>query len=113
MPAEHKPVLAQQIREHLKLKSDSVVVDATLGFAGHSGMFAESLGAQGVLVGLDVDQKCLETARQILSNLPCKVLLLRRNFSEIADCLNQVGIEGADLIFADLGVCSGQLADID
>ncbi|PKL46383.1 MAG: 16S rRNA (cytosine(1402)-N(4))-methyltransferase [Planctomycetes bacterium HGW-Planctomycetes-1] len=113
MPAEHKPVLAQRIREHLKLKSDSVVVDVTIGFAGHSGMFAESLGREGVLIGLDVDQKCLETARQILSNLGCKVLLLRRNFSEIADCLNQVGIEGADLIFADLGVCSGQLADID
>lgn len=113
MPAEHKPVLAQRIRDELKLKSDAVVVDATIGFAGHSRIFAESLGREGVLIGLDVDPKCLEIARQSLSNLPCKVLLLRRNFSEIADCLNQVGIDGADLIFADLGVCSGQLADLD
>jgi len=112
-PAEHKPVLAQQIRTELKLKSNAVVVDATIGFAGHSKIFAESLGPDAVLIGLDVDQKCLEAARQNLGDLPCKVLLIRENFAEIADCLHQNGIEGADLIFADLGVCSGQLADID
>jgi 16S rRNA (cytosine1402-N4)-methyltransferase len=113
MPAEHKPVLAELIGAELKPKSDAVVVDATLGFAGHSSIFAQSLGPDGVLVGFDVDPKCLEASRQILSNLPCKVLLIRRNFSEIADSLRENGIEAADLIFADLGVCSGQLADTE
>ncbi len=112
-PAEHRPVLAEQIRAAIKLKSDAVVVDATVGFAGHSRMFAESLGRDGILVGLDVDQTCLETARQCLANLPCKVLLIRENFAQLAEVLRQNGIDGADLIFADLGVCSGQLADID
>jgi len=113
MPAEHKPVLSQYISEELKLKSDAVVVDATVGYAGHSRMFAESLGTEGTLVGLDVDPKCLEVARQNLNGLSCKVLLVRANFSEFADVLRQNGIEAADLVFADLGVCSGQLADID
>lgn len=113
MPAEHKPVLARPISEELKLKSDSIVVDATIGYAGHSRMFAESLDANGMLIGLDVDQKCLEIAKEHLSGLPCKVLLVQANFAEIAEVLKQNGIEAVDFVFADLGICSGQLADID
>jgi 16S rRNA (cytosine1402-N4)-methyltransferase len=46
-----------------------------------------------------------------LAPLPCRKLLVRENFANIADVLRQNGIEKADLIFADLGVCSVQLAD--
>ncbi|HBG27248.1 MAG: 16S rRNA (cytosine(1402)-N(4))-methyltransferase [Planctomycetes bacterium GWF2_41_51] len=113
MQAEHKPVLAQSIREMIQLKSDAVVVDATVGFAGHSRIFAETLDANGTLIGLDVDQKCLETAKENLKDLQCRVLLVHANFSEIAEVMQQNGIEAADLIFADLGICSGQLADMD
>jgi len=113
MSAEHKPVLAQYIRESLKLNSDAIVVDATVGFAGHSRIFAEQLGEQGMLIGMDVDSKCLELAEQNLAGVKCKVLLVRSNFSGIADVLRENGVQAVDLIFADLGVCSGQLADMD
>jgi 16S rRNA (cytosine1402-N4)-methyltransferase len=114
MPAaEHKPVLAQYISQELKLQSDSIVVDATVGFGGHSRIFAEQMGPGGTLIGMDVDNKCLEVAKENLSGVKCKVLLVRSNFSEIANVLRENGIEAADLIFADLGICSGQLADMD
>jgi 16S rRNA (cytosine1402-N4)-methyltransferase len=113
MSAEHKPVLAQYISRELKLKSDACVVDCTLGFAGHSRIFAEQLSEQGMLIGLDVDSKCLEIAKQNLVGVKCKVLLVRSNFAQIADVLRENGIQAVDLIFADLGVCSGQLADMD
>ncbi len=113
MPAEHKPVLAQYISQELKLNSDAIVVDGTVGFAGHSRIFAEQLGEQGMLIGMDVDSKCLEMAEQNLAGVKCKVLLVRSNFSEIANVLRENGVQAVDLIFADLGVCSGQLADMD
>ncbi|MCE5340842.1 MAG: 16S rRNA (cytosine(1402)-N(4))-methyltransferase RsmH [Planctomycetaceae bacterium] len=113
MPAEHKPVLAQYISQELKLNSDAIVVDGTVGFAGHSRIFAEQLSEQGMLIGMDVDSKCLEVAKQNLTGVRCKVLLVRSNFSEIANVLRENGIQAVDLIFADLGVCSGQLADMD
>jgi 16S rRNA (cytosine1402-N4)-methyltransferase len=113
MPAEHKPVLAQYVSQELKLQSDAIVVDATVGFAGHSRIFASQLGPEGMIIGMDVDSKCLEVAKQNLSDVKCKVLLVRSNFSEIANVLRENGIEAADLIFADLGICSGQLADLD
>lgn len=113
MSAEHKPVLAQYISQELKLKQDAIVVDCTVGFAGHSCIFARQLNSQGMLIGMDVDAKCLEIAKQNLADVKCKVLLVRSNFSEIENVLRGNGIQAADLIFADLGVCSGQLADAD
>ena len=110
MPAEHIPVLSEFVAG-ISLKENAVVVDATAGCGGHSRIFAESLGKNAVLLGLDVDNNCLAITRQNLATLPCKVLLVRENFANIADVMRQNGIEKADLIFADLGVCSVQLAD--
>jgi 16S rRNA (cytosine1402-N4)-methyltransferase len=112
MPAEHIPVLSQFVAG-INLKKNAVVVDATIGCGGHSRIFAQSLGQNAVLLGLDVDNNCLTISRQNLTALPCKVLLVRENFANIADIMQQNGIEKADLIFADLGVCSAQLADVN
>ena len=110
MPAEHTPVLAE-FAAGISLKENAVVVDATIGCGGHSKILAKSLGKDAVLLGLDIDNNCLAIARQNLALLPCKVLLVRENFANIAEVLKQNGIEKADLILADLGVCSVQLAD--
>jgi len=112
MPAEHTPVLAE-FAAGISLKEDAVVVDATVGAGGHSKIFAQSLGPDAILLGLDVDDNCLAIARQKLALVECKVLLVRANFASIAEVLGQNGIEKADLIFADLGVCSVQLADLN
>ena len=109
-PAEHIPVLTE-FAAGISLKDDAIVVDATIGSGGHSKIFAKSLGKDAVLLGFDVDNNCLAIARQNLAALPCKVLLVRENFANIAQVLRQNGIEKVDLIFADLGVCSTQLAD--
>ncbi|MBN1786824.1 MAG: 16S rRNA (cytosine(1402)-N(4))-methyltransferase RsmH [Sedimentisphaerales bacterium] len=110
MPAQHLPVLAE-FAGRIDLKADAVVVDATVGAGGHSSIFAQSLTRNGVLLGLDVDTNCLAIAREKLAAASCKVLLVRSNFANLAEVARQNGIEKADLIFADLGVCSAQLAD--
>jgi 16S rRNA (cytosine1402-N4)-methyltransferase len=87
------------------------MVDATMGHGGHSFLFGQRLGPAGTLVGLDVDSKSLERARQRLAGLPCRVILIRSNFSRIAERIRELGIHQANFILADLGLCSAQLAD--
>lgn len=88
------------------------MVDATLGHGGHSGLFGRTLGPEGLLLGLDVDQNSIQRARQNLSDLSCRVELVRENFDCIATLLADRGIDKVDFILADLGFCSGQLEDV-
>ena len=108
---EHIPVLAETLAEQIKLPPDGVMVDATIGQGGHSYLFGKTLGPEGVIVGLDVDKNAIRGAQFKLKDLTCKVMLLHSNFSRISEKLHEQDISEVDFIFADLGLCSAQLAD--
>jgi len=110
---EHIPVLAGVLTEQISIPPDGVMVDATIGHGGHAYLFGEKLDAEGMIVGLDVSEASIDVARKHLSELSCKVVLLRENFSQITTKLAEAGVEKADFILADLGLCSAQLSDPD
>ena len=110
-PNEHISVLAETLTEYISLPTDGVMVDATLGHGGHSFLFGKTLGPCGLLLGMDVDQTCINRAQMILDSLECRVLTVRENFSKIADVLAEKGVEKVDFILADLGFCSAQLGN--
>ena len=108
---EHTPVLAGTLAEQIKLPSDGVMVDATIGQGGHSLLLGRTLGPEAVIVGLDIDTNAVQRAQFNLRQLACRVIVLNSNFSQIKEQLDQQGIEKVDFILADLGVSSPQLAD--
>jgi 16S rRNA (cytosine1402-N4)-methyltransferase len=109
----HIPVLVKTLTEQINLPQEAVMVDATVGHGGHSYLFGKTLGPGATLVGLDIDKKSIHRAQSILKGLACRVILIHSNFSRIAECLNNEGIDAADFILADLGVCSAQLTDAE
>ena len=110
-PNEHIPVLTENLAEQIVLPTDGVMLDATVGHGGHSLLFGKQMGPDGTIVGLDVDEGCITRAHINLSSLACKVILVRANFARIKEVAAEHGIEKADLIFADLGFCSSQVAE--
>lgn len=110
---EHTPVLTGTLAEQIKLPLNGIMVDATIGHGGHSLLLGKTLGPEAVIVGLDVDINAVRRAQVNLKKLPCKVILLHSNFSQISEKLHHLDIEKVDLILADLGVSSSQLADPD
>lgn len=110
-PVGHTPVMPREVCELLDVREGDTVVDATVGLAGHAGLFAEKLGKEGTLIGLDVDPANLEIARRRLAGAACRVELLHANFGEIASALTSVGVGRVDVLLADLGVSSTQLDD--
>ena len=74
-------------------------------------MFGKVLGPEGLILGIDTDEECIIGAQTILNSLPCRVVLVRENFRRIAEVTARHQVVKADLIFADLGFCSAQLAD--
>ncbi len=110
---QHIPVLSVTLAEQIILPQDAAMVDATVGYGGHSFLFGRFLGPKGVIIGLDVDKKSIQSAKSRLETLNCKVVLVHSNFSEIGSRLGEQGIEKVDFVLADLGVCSGQLSDAE
>jgi 16S rRNA (cytosine1402-N4)-methyltransferase len=109
---EHIPVLAKTLAEQISLPTDAVMVDATIGQGGHSFLFGKTLGPEAVIIGLDLDKEAIRRAHFRLKELACKVILQHCNFSQISEEAHKQGIDKADFILADLGLCSAQLADV-
>lgn len=107
----HLPVLRREVSRLLAIQPGETLVDVTVGLAGHAVDFAEALGSDGLLIGLDVDPIQLESARQRLSSARCRVELVRSNFGQLGEVLGALKVPHVDVLFADLGVSSTQLRD--
>jgi len=110
----HVPVLLEEVLEALRPAPGEVAVDATLGWGGHAEAIIPRLLPGGRLVGLDVDAAELPKTEKRLRALGFgeEVLVVRRlNFAGLPKALADLGLPGADLVLADLGVSSMQLDD--
>jgi 16S rRNA (cytosine1402-N4)-methyltransferase len=110
---QHVPVLLEQSLEYLNVRRGGVVVDATLGFAGHSSAIVKRLGPEGKLIAFDRDEQAMEMAKARLasvaeelgSEMPT-VEFVPRPFSEIAEVIAPASLDG---LLADFGVSSMHL----
>lgn len=109
MEFKHKSVLLQESIEGLKIKQSGVYVDGTLGGGGHAYEICRRLSDKGRLIGLDQDADAIRAATEHLLEFQDKVTIVRSNFCEMPEVLQQQGIEKADGILLDLGVSSYQL----
>lgn len=110
----HIPVLYQEllasIRSGLSGKSD-IVVDMTLGLAGHACGILKELSANDLFVGFDADADNLSIAQKnIVSHfgkkIPCATQLLHTNFSRAGAVLDSLGVQSISAAYWDLGVSS-------
>jgi 16S rRNA (cytosine1402-N4)-methyltransferase len=100
--------LLAEVTQHLKLKDGAIIVDCTLGGAGHAIRVAELIAPTGILVGIDQDDAALAAARATLP-LGQQTILLKGNFGQLDDVLVEAKIPYADGFLFDLGVSSPQL----
>jgi 16S rRNA (cytosine1402-N4)-methyltransferase len=115
LPASgHEPVLLRETLSALAPQPGQIVIDCTLGRAGHASAVAPLLGPNGLLIGCDVDPRNLEFARARLSGAPCQVRLFHANFAELGEVLRAAGLPAVNAVhgvLADLGLSTNQLFD--
>lgn len=109
---KHISVLLNECIENLNIKPDGIYVDGTLGMGGHSAEIAARL-TTGRLICIDRDETALERAGKRLEAFSDKVTFVHGNFSDTADILENLGINGVDGLLYDLGVSSPQLDEIE
>lgn len=113
MTFEHKSVLLEETIDSLNIKPDGIYVDGTLGGGGHASEVCRRLGEHGRLIGIDQDQDAIMAASERLKEFGDKVTIVRSNYEQIKDVLQELGIEKVDGIYLDLGVSSYQLDTAD
>jgi 16S rRNA (cytosine1402-N4)-methyltransferase len=110
--AAHVPVLLDRVvalvTPPLQARDHTLLVDATLGLAGHTEAVLQRCPRASV-IGLDRDQQALERSRERLAPYGERVRLVHAVYDEIGAVLTELGHPRVDGVLFDLGVSSMQL----
>jgi 16S rRNA (cytosine1402-N4)-methyltransferase len=104
----HESVLLNECILNLNLKENSVIVDATLGYAGHSSEILKRI-PKGKLIAFDQDEEAIKSSKIRLEKIGNNFIIINSNFVNMKQKLKENNIEKVDGILFDLGVSSPQL----
>src|SRR5262249_11861615 len=108
---EHRPVLLDEVLAALAPAPGEVVVDCTVGWAGHACGLLRRVGPTGRLIGFDLDADHLPRARERLQAVGHPFTLHHGNFAGVQGALAAGGVTQVDAVLADLGMSSMQVDD--
>jgi 16S rRNA (cytosine1402-N4)-methyltransferase len=107
---QHIPIMVHEVLDLLKPEPGMVLVDGTIGGAGHGAVLLSRILPDGFLIGLDQDMEAIRAAQRRLSRLDTRrYRLIHGNFREIKDISEKAGYCSVDGILLDIGVSSHHL----
>jgi 16S rRNA (cytosine1402-N4)-methyltransferase len=107
-PFHHTPVMLGEVLDLLIAVPSGVVLDATLGGAGHARALLEA-APQVRLVGLDQDDDALASASDVLRPFGQRAVAVKARFDRLGQVLDDLGVSALSGVLFDLGVSSPQL----
>ncbi len=108
----HQPVLLHESLDMLIGNKSGNYFDGTLGFGGHSEAILQQLNEDALLAATDVDETAFDYCRKKFAP-DSRVKLYNFNFTQIDSVAKLESLNGFDGIFADLGVSSFQLDNVE
>lgn len=111
--ALHKSVLLNAVLRWLDPKPGDVMVDGTLGRAGHAQKILERIGPEGRLIGFDKDPQAIAAAGEVLGDFGERVMIFHDDFKNINSRLESLEHLKAQGVLLDLGVSSPQLDEAE
>ena len=101
----HISVLLNEVIEIFDPKPGQHFIDATVGEGGHARAILQRTGPDGILLGIDKDERQIEFVRNELSIFGDRIILRQGSFSNIDTILKEMGGEQEmwDGILFDLG----------
>lgn len=105
----HIPVLSKEVIKALDPQPGEFMIDGTLGSGGHTKVILERIKSRGTLLGLDWDEKNLESFRRENEGIKGKLILIHENYANLPEILEKHRLPKADGLLLDLGFSSEQL----
>lgn len=112
MKEKHISVLLEESISSLNIKENSIMVDCTLGYGGHSSKILQEV-KKGHLFAFDQDSEAIQHSTDRLSKIGTNFTIIKSNFVHLKEKLNELGIEKVDGVLFDLGVSSPQLDEAE
>jgi 16S rRNA (cytosine1402-N4)-methyltransferase len=107
--ADHVPVLADEVRDLVRVQPGETVVDATFGAGGHSRLLAEDLHGSGKLMAIDRDPTVRPYFDRVKASSPgVQMRFLRGDYAVVLSQLAGNDVK-ADVVLLDLGLSSMQV----
>lgn len=107
MSFSHIPVLLHETVDGLNIKENGIYVDGTAGGGGHSAEILSHL-KNGKLISIDQDPDAIRHVKERFKDNPNSIIV-KGNFSDMKELLNERGIYCVDGVMLDIGVSSHQL----
>ena len=107
MSFSHIPVLLYETIDGLDIKENGIYVDGTAGGGGHSAEILSHL-KEGKLISIDQDPDAIKHVRERFKDNPNSIIV-KGNFSDMKELLNERGVYCVDGVMLDIGVSSHQL----
>ncbi len=104
----HQPVMADLVVELFRVVPAGVLVDATLGGAGHARLLLEAR-PDLQLLGIDQDHEALAAAAEVLAPFGDRVMLRHGRFDRLGAIMSELKVNTTSGVLFDLGVSSPQL----
>lgn len=109
----HIPVLYREVIEAFETIESGIIIDCTMGYAGHSSMILDS-NPNIKLIAIDQDQTAIDFSRKRLEPYGDRVSIRKGRFSSvIKDIIKEYGVSEIRGVLADIGVSSLQLDQKD
>lgn len=107
----HESVLLKESIENLNLNENSIIVDCTLGYGGHSSEILKKI-PKGYLYAFDQDEEAIEYANNRLNKISNNYEIIHTNFVNLKEEMEKRNINPDGILF-DLGVSSPQLDEAE
>ncbi|HKM39759.1 MAG TPA: 16S rRNA (cytosine(1402)-N(4))-methyltransferase RsmH [bacterium] len=106
---QHEPVLLPEVLSYLACQSEGLIIDCTVGGAGHAEAILEKTSPSGSLLAIDQDQAALSAAARRLRKYGRRVGLVKGNFRQVEEIWRGSGLASPIGILFDLGLSSPQV----
>ncbi len=105
---KHYSVLLEESISSLNLTEESVIVDCTLGYGGHSSNILTRI-KRGYLFAFDQDSEAIRHSTERLKAIGTNFTIIKSNFVNLKEELEKRNVKEVDGFIFDLGVSSPQL----
>ena len=86
---KHKSVLLNEVIKYLNVSEGKKYIDATVGYAGHSGEILKKLNKKGFLFAVDQDEEAISYSNDKLSKIADNFKIIKCNFVDMNKYINE------------------------